>query len=176
MQQLPVLKLQEIADELAASGERVRVLWQEPGSLAFVARGREYRSEFHVNDSDEVTYMIRGTMNLHYRTPEGKEEIAVIPQGSTNWMPPRVPHSPRFPPDAFALIVERQRHEGEVDKFLWFCPKCDDFLHAETFVVGDYRADPVSQAYKRFFENEDARTCKKCGNVMPNALAGAKGA
>ena len=27
-----------------------------------MSRGRESRSEFHVNDSDEVTYMIRGTM------------------------------------------------------------------------------------------------------------------
>jgi len=171
MNQLPVVKLQGIAQELADSGQRVKVLWQEPGSLAFVARGREYRSEFHINGSDEVTYMIKGTMNLHYRTPEGKEEIAVIPEGSTNWMPPGVPHSPRFPPDAFALIVERQRHPGEIDKFHWYCPKCDNFLHEEIFVVTDYRADPVSQAYKRFFENEDARTCKKCGTVMPNALA-----
>ena len=85
MNQLPVVKLQEIAKELADSGQRVKVLWQEPGSLAFVARGREYRSEFHINGSDEVTYMIKGTMNLHYRTPEGKEEIAVIPEGSTNY-------------------------------------------------------------------------------------------
>jgi len=38
-------------------------------------------------------------------------------------------------------------------------------------VVSDYRADPVSQAYKRFFDNENARTCKKCGTVMPNAPA-----
>jgi 3-hydroxyanthranilate 3,4-dioxygenase len=171
MNQLPVVKLQEIAKELAESGQRVKVLWQEPGSLAFVARGREYRSEFHINGSDEVTYMIKGTMNLHYRTPEGKEEIAVIPEGSTNWMPPGVPHSPRFPPDAFALIVERQRHPDEIDKFHWYCQSCDNFLHEETFVVSDYRADPVSQAYKRFFDNEDARTCKKCGTVMPNALA-----
>jgi len=171
MKQLPILELQEIARELADSGQRVKVLWQEPGSLAFVARGREYRSEFHVNESDEVTYMIKGMMNLHYRTPEGKEEIAVIPEGSTNWMPPNTPHSPRFPPDAFALIIERQRHAGEIDKFHWYCQSCGNFLHEETFVVSDYRADPVLQAYKRFFDNEDARTCKQCGTVMPNALA-----
>ncbi len=54
------MDLKKIADELARSGKRVRVLWQEPGSLAFVARGREYRSEFHINASDEVTYMIKG--------------------------------------------------------------------------------------------------------------------
>src|ERR1700756_1094436 len=87
MQTLNVVHLREITAELAASGKRVKVLWQQPGSLAFVARGREYRSEFHVNDSDEVTYMIKGTMRLHYRTPEGKEEVAVIPEGATNFMP-----------------------------------------------------------------------------------------
>jgi len=171
MKQLPVVDLEAITRELAESGKRVKVLWQEGGSLAFVARGREYRSEFHVNASDEVTYMIKGRMNLHYRTPDGQEEIAVLHAGSTNWMPPGVPHSPRFPPDAFALIVERERQAGEIDKFHWYCQSCGTFLHEETFVVSDYRADPVSQAYRRFFDNEAARTCKTCGTVMPNAMA-----
>jgi 3-hydroxyanthranilate 3,4-dioxygenase len=40
MEKLPIVDLKKIADELAKSGKRVRVLWQEPGSLAFVARGR----------------------------------------------------------------------------------------------------------------------------------------
>ena len=87
------------------------------------------------------------------------------------FLPPGVPHSPRFPPDAFALIVERQRKGGEIDKFHWYCQSCGNFLHEETFVVSDYRADPVSQAYRRFFDNEAARTCNKCGTVMPNAMA-----
>ena len=163
---LPLIKLEEVTSRLRNTQKRVEVLWQEPESLAFVARGREYRSEFHINDSDEFTYMIAGTMNLHYRTPEGKEEVVVIPEGTVNFMPARTPHSPRFPPDAFALIVERGRRKGEIDKFQWFCPKCDRLLHEEHFVVADYRADPVSQAYRNFFESEEARTCGACGNVM----------
>src|ERR1700734_3247019 len=99
---MPIVDLLARGRELAQRGERVKVLWQEPESLAFVARGREYRSEFHINASDELTYMIKGTMNLHYRTPEGKEEVLVIKEGSTNFMPSNTPHSPRFPPDAFA--------------------------------------------------------------------------
>ena len=133
MQTLNVVHLREITAELAASGKRVKVLWQQPSSLAFVARGREYRSEFHVNDSDEVTYMIKGTMRLHYRTPEGKEEVALIPEGATNIMPAGTPHSPRFPPDAFALILERGRRPGEIDRFRWYCPSCGGFLHEETY-------------------------------------------
>jgi len=135
--------------------------------LAFVARGREYRSEFHINPSEEVMYMIKGEMRLHYRTPDGKEEVAVIPEGSAIHTPAGIAHSPRFPPDAFALILERKRRDGEIDRFQWFCPKCDALLHEETFVVSDYAQDPVSEAYKRFFDSKEFRTCKKCGEVMP---------
>lgn len=88
------------------------------------------------------------------------------PEGSTNFMPGNVPHSPRFPPDAFALILERGRREGEVDRFQWFCPGCDSLLHEERAVVDDHRKDFVSRTYSNFFENEKHCTCKRCGNVM----------
>src|SRR6185312_15934628 len=101
MFQMPIVNLLEQARRLAKDGERVSVLWQEAGSLVFVARGREYRSEFHINPCDEVMYQIKGEMRLHYRTPEGKEEVAVIPEGSVIYTPSGIPHSPRFPPDAF---------------------------------------------------------------------------
>jgi len=166
---MPIVSLLERGRQLAESGERVSVLWQHPDTLVFVARGREYRSEFHINPSDETMYMIKGEMRLHYRTPEGKEEAAVVPEGSLIYTPAGTPHSPRFPPDAFALISERKRGDGEVDRFQWYCPKCDALLHEETFVVRDYAEDPVSKAYQRFFASEEFRTCKKCGGVAPEA-------
>src|ERR1700742_3062614 len=163
----PLVKLEEVTNRLLDTGKRVSVLWQEPESLAFVARGREYRSEFHINPSDEVMYMIKGEMKLHYRTPEGKEEIAILPERATIHTPAGVPHSPRFPPDAFLLVIERKRTAGEIDRFQWFCQKCDSLLHEEKFIVADYTLDPVSKAYQRFFESEAARTCKSCGTIMP---------
>lgn len=163
---MPIADLHDISRQLADSGERVRVLWQEPGSMAFVARGREYRSEFHIDPSDEVMYVIKGELRLHYRTPENKEEVAVLSEGSTVFTASGVPHSPRFAPDAFLLVMERMRRPGEIDRFHWFCPECDAFLHEETFVVEDYTLDPVSLAYRNFFDSEAFRTCKECGNVM----------
>jgi 3-hydroxyanthranilate 3,4-dioxygenase len=174
MFQMPIVSLMGEADMLAATGKRVSVLWQEPESLVFVARGREYRSEFHINPADEMMYQIKGEMRLHYRTPEGKEEVAVIPEGSVIYTPAGIPHSPRFPPDAFAMIVERKRKEGEIDRFQWYCPQCDAFLHEEQFTVSDYSVDPVGKAYKRFYDTEAHRTCKACGHIMPNALAEAE--
>ena len=167
MLQMPIVSLLDRARQLVESRKHVSVLWQNPDSLAFVARGREYRSEFHINPSDETMYMIKGEMRLHYRTQEGREEIAVIPEGSVIYTPAGTPHSPRFPSDAFALISERKRRAGEVDRFHWYCPRCDALLHEETFVVRDYAGDPVSEAYQRFFGNELLRTCKKCGEIMP---------
>src|ERR1700749_4922512 len=122
MVRMPIVDLRAEARQLAESGKRVVVLWQDSESIGFIARGREYRSEFHINPSDEVMYMLRGEMRLHYRTSEGKEDVAVLTEGSIIYTPGGIPHSPRFPPDAFALIIERKRKGGEIDAFQWYCP------------------------------------------------------
>ncbi len=164
---MPIVDLLEEGRKLAAAGKRIAVLWQSADSLCFVARGREYRSEFHINPCDETMYMIRGEMRLHYRTPEETEKVSTIREGSMIYTPAGTPHSPRFPADAYALISERRRRNGEVDRFHWYCLKCDNLLHEETFVVRDYGDDPVSRAYQRFFDNQQFRTCRKCGEIMP---------
>src|ERR1044071_7384920 len=123
MMHMPIVDLLSRARELVQTGRRVRVLWQYSDTLVFLARGREYRSEFHINPSDETMQMIQGEMRLHYRTPDGKEAIAVIPEASIIYTPAGTPHSPRFSPDAFALISERKRRPGEIDKFHWYCTK-----------------------------------------------------
>jgi 3-hydroxyanthranilate 3,4-dioxygenase len=164
---MPIVDLLAEGRKLADTGRRVSVLWQHDDTLVFLARGREYRSEFHINPSDETMQMIKGEMRLHYRTPPGKEEVAVIPERSIIYTPAGTPHSPRFPADAFALISERKRRVGEIDRFQWFCLKCDALLHEESFVVEDYALDPVSKAYTRFFDSAEFRTCKKCGEIMP---------
>ena len=164
--QMPIEDLMAVAKELVETNKQVKVLWQEEESLAFVAKGRDYRSEFHINPSDEVMYQIKGEMKLHYRTPEGKEDVAILKEGSVVYTPAGTPHSPRFPSTAFLLVLERKRRPGEIDRFQWFCQKCDTQLHEEQFTVDDYRTDPVSQAYRNFYGSEQARTCKSCGEVM----------
>src|SRR4051812_16809195 len=167
MLQMPVINLNDAARQLAENGKRVAVLWQHPDTLVFIARGREYRSEFHINPSDETMYMIKGEMRLHYRDAGAKEKIATVAEGSMIYTPAGTPHSPRFSPDAFALISERKRRSGEIDRFHWYCAACDMLLHEESFVVKDYADDPVSKAYARFFGNESFRTCRQCREVMP---------
>jgi 3-hydroxyanthranilate 3,4-dioxygenase len=40
-------------------------------------------------------------------------------------------------------VIERQRRPGEIDRFRWFCPRCDAPLHEEKAEVHDDRADQV---------------------------------
>ena len=80
------MDLDRITELIAGATKPVNVLWQTDDSIAFVARGREGRSEFHVDPSDEVMYMIRGDMNLHYRTPDGAEKVAVVLVRVATWI------------------------------------------------------------------------------------------
>lgn len=161
------LELEQIIHSIASGTRPNQVLWQTEDSIAFVARGREGRSEFHVDPSDEVMYMIKGDMNLHFRTPEGEEKVAVIREGGIIHCPAGTPHSPRFPTDAFVLVIERKRRSGEQDRFFWYCPACKAQLYEAARHVGDYLDDPVSDVYAEFYGTEAHRTCGKCGHVTP---------
>src|SRR5207253_7792258 len=83
-----------------------------------------------------------------YLTPDGEEKVRVLREGEYMYCPPGVPHSPRFPPGAFALITERKRRPGERDRFLWFCERCHAKVHEVVFEVGDYAENAVRAAYR----------------------------
>ena len=109
---MPIGDLEKISRQLDEEGRRIQVLWQVPQSLAFVARGREYRSEFHIDPSDELMYMIKGEMNLHYRDEDGKEDISVLKEGEIIYTAAGIPHSPRFAAAPLLNVMERKRRPG----------------------------------------------------------------
>ncbi|HEY6720530.1 MAG TPA: cupin domain-containing protein [Burkholderiales bacterium] len=171
MAELKAVNLAQVSEGIRRSVKPVSILWQAPDTIAFVARGREHRSEFHADPSDEVMYMIKGVMDLHYRTPEGEEKVAVVREGEIIYCPAGVPHSPRFSPDSFLLVLERKRRAGEMDRFIWYCEKCRAPLYEAVRYVHDYREDPVSRVYEEFYSEESHRACGKCGHVTPRPTA-----
>lgn len=165
MLNLSSINFAEVMATIKGSTRPVSILWQTDDSVAFVARGRVGRSEFHVDPSDEVMYMVKGDMALHYRTPEGEEKVLTVREGEIMHCPAGTPHSPRFAPDAFVLVMERKRRPEERDRFLWFCPRCGVQLYEADRHVADYREDPVSRVYEEFYGSQVNRTCKQCGQV-----------
>src|SRR5258708_35234107 len=129
--------LAEVSEGIGKSVRPVSILWQAPDTIAFVARGRRNRSEFHADPSDEVMYMIKGEMNLHYLTPEGAEKVALVREGEIIYCPAGVRHSPRFSPDSFLLVLERKRRSDERARFFSDCEKD----HAELSEAVRHAAD-----------------------------------
>ena len=167
MSELKAVNLDAVTAGIRGAVKPVSILWQAPDSVAFVARGREHRSEFHVDPSDEVMYMIKGDMDLHYIDAAGERQVAVIREGEIIYCPAGVPHSPRFSPDSFVLVLERKRRAGEQDRFTWYCERCQAPLHEVVKHVPDYREDPVSRAYEEFYSSESHRKCGQCGHLTP---------
>lgn len=167
MNELKAVNLGQVSELIKQGAKPVSILWQAPDTMAFMARGRSYRSEFHVDPSDEVMIMVKGDADVHYISPEGEHKVAVVKEGEVFRCPAGTPHSPRFSPEAFMLVLERKRQPDEQDRFLWFCEKCRTQLYEIVRHVGDYREDPVSRAYEAFYSAESHRTCTKCGHVAP---------
>ena len=167
MSELKAVNLHGIMKGLERGVSPVITLWQAPDMMAFMARGRSYRSEFHVDPSDEVMVMVKGDADVHYITAEGEHKVAVVREGEVFRCPAGTPHSPRFSPDAFMLVLERKRRPEEEDRFMWFCERCKAKLYEIVKHVGDYRDDPVSRAYEAYYSAESHRTCTRCGHVTP---------
>src|ERR1043165_9463145 len=98
-----------------------------------------------------------------------------IGEGEIFMLPARVPHSPQRLPNTVGIVVERPREAHELDGFVWFCPKCANKLHEEYLHVADIVRD-LPPVFAHFYASADARTCKRCGNVMaaPKSDAGAR--
>ena len=69
-------------------------------------------------------------------------------------------------PKSVGIVVERTRAPHELDGFMWFCPSCANKLHEEYLHVNDIVKD-LPPVFERFYGDVSARTCKRCGTVMP---------
>ncbi len=144
---------------------RRRTIWEDSDFIAFVTRGPNNRSDFHINPGDEIFYQLEGELNLHYMTPEKKHEIAILKAGELFLLPGNVPHSPRRKEKSWTFVIERKRSPEELDRFVWFCEKCNTQLY-ETTVRFDEPSDAVKQAYEAMKTEIKLRTCPQCGQIL----------
>jgi 3-hydroxyanthranilate 3,4-dioxygenase len=52
---------------------------------------------------------------------------------------------------------------------MWFCENCNEKFYEEYFELEDITTQ-FQGVFKRFYENEDLRTCDNYGTVMPPPL------
>jgi 3-hydroxyanthranilate 3,4-dioxygenase len=132
--------------------------------IVMVVGGPNSRKDFHFNDSEELFYQLQGDVVVKI-VENGKIVDIHIKEGDMFLLPGRTPHSPQRGPGTVGLVIEKKREDTEKDGFMWFCENCGEKLHEEFMNVSDIVAQ-LPPVMKAFYEDEGARTCKKCGHVM----------
>ncbi|MBL7910629.1 MAG: 3-hydroxyanthranilate 3,4-dioxygenase [Bacteroidia bacterium] len=141
-----------------------KVVYKDAEFIVMVVGGPNSRKDYHYNESEEFFYQLEGDIIVQIQE-DGKAVEVPIKEGDIFLLPAKVPHNPRRFANSIGLVMERKRRPDEKDGLLWFCEKCNHPLHEVYFMLTDITSQFQTE-FKRFYENKDLRTCKKCGTVM----------
>jgi 3-hydroxyanthranilate 3,4-dioxygenase len=141
-------------------------VYREGDMIVMVVGGPNARRDFHYNEGPEFFYQLEGEMLLRTQQ-DGKIVDYPIKAGEIFLLPAKVPHSPIRFENSIGLVIEQIRNHGETDGLLWFCDNCNTKLYEEYFPLKDVEND-FHAVFQRFLGSEDLRTCKSCGDVMPD--------
>jgi 3-hydroxyanthranilate 3,4-dioxygenase len=141
-----------------------KVIYEDAEFIIMIVGGPNNRKDYHFNKSEEFFYQLEGDITLRIQE-DGKAVDIPLKEGNIFLLPPNTPHSPVRPANTVGMVIERQRHTDENDGLLWFCEKCNNKLYEEHFYLTSIEKDflPV---FKRFYNSDELRTCKKCGHKM----------
>lgn len=143
-----------------------KLIWKDTEMMVMLLGGPNKRRDFHVDPSEEIFYQIKGSCYVEVINSEGKREVVEVKEGDMFLLPPDVPHSPHRVEDTIGLVIERNRAEGELEDFVWFCDECDHEMHRVSIQLTNIEIQ-VKEAINGFNSNEELRKCTKCGHNMP---------
>lgn len=141
-------------------------VWQDTDFIVTVVGGPNLRTDYHDDPMEEFFYQLRGDMTLRI-LDDGRPRDIPIREGDIFLLPPHVRHSPQRPiPGSVGLVIERQRPEGTIDAFEWYCPKCNELVHRVELQLKSIVAD-LPPLFSAFYASEKRRTCRACGTIHP---------
>jgi len=139
-----------------------------------VVGGPNARTDFHVDPYEEWFYQLKGNIHVNV-VVDGQVRRVDIREGETWLLPGNTPHSPQRPEvGSIGLVIERIREEGTLEKFQWYCPNCSSLIYEVELQVRDIVKD-LPPAFEKFYADEAAHVCAKCGTVHPGRGAGRSG-
>ncbi|TVQ55576.1 MAG: 3-hydroxyanthranilate 3,4-dioxygenase [Phycisphaerales bacterium] len=138
-----------------------KYLYDGKDFFVMVIGGPNARNDFHVTDSEEYFYQVKGDIVVRI-IQDGEIKDVVVREGETFFIPGGVPHSPTRPPNTIGVVVERVRPAGEMEHLQFYCEECHELVHDLEFDCADI-VDHFSRAMKDFWADENASTCAKCG-------------
>jgi len=139
-------------------------IWQDSDFMVTIVGGPNQRTDYHVDPLEEFFYQMKGDMNLRL-WEDGKPRDMPIREGDIFLLPPFVPHSPQRPVEgSIGLVIERQRPEGELDAFQWYCDHCGEIVHRVEVQLRSI-VDDLPPLFSQFYGSKELRTCDSCGSL-----------
>lgn len=142
-----------------------QTIFKDGDFIIMAIGGPNSRKDYHDDPGEEFFYQIEGDMTLRIMENGTPRDIE-IREGEMFLLPAHVHHSPQRKADTVGLVIERKRREGEEDGFAWYCDRCHGKLYEEKLLLQNIVTD-LPAVFDRFWNNEDARTCKTCDYIMP---------
>ena len=148
-------------------------VWQDADFIVTVVGGPNERTDFHDDPLEEFFWQFKGNAFLEI-WDGGRFERVDLKEGDIYLLPPHVRHSPQRPePESRCLVIERQRPQGLVDGFEWYCARCGGLVHRVEVQLASI-VDDLPKAYAGFYESSEAtRRCASCGTAHPGRDAAA---
>lgn len=145
-------------------------IWQDTDFIVTVVGGPNHRTDYHDDPLEEFFYQIKGNAYLKLWI-NGKEERVDLKEGDIFLLPPHVRHSPQRPETGSAcLVMERQRPEGLLDGFEWYCLDCGGLVYRVEVQLKNIVKD-LPPLFDAFYASQEKRTCAHCGSVHPGKAA-----
>ncbi len=129
--------------------------------FVMVIGGPNARNDFHVSNSEEYFFQLKGDIVVRIRE-EGQIKDVPVREGETFFIPGSVPHSPTRPPGTIGVVVERRRPPGEMEHLQFYCEKCGELVYDKEFDCKDI-VKHFTQAMEAFWADPELSTCSKCG-------------
>jgi len=142
-----------------------KTVFEDSDFIIMAIGGPNTRKDYHDDPGEEFFYQIEGDMVLRVME-HGKPRDISIKEGEMFLLPAHLHHSPQRQANTVGLVIERKRQPDELDGFLWYCDKCHMKLYEEFLSLKSIVKD-LPPLFDRFWNNEEARTCKSCGHTLP---------
>jgi 3-hydroxyanthranilate 3,4-dioxygenase len=120
-----------------------------------IVGGPNAREDFHIEEGEELFYMLKGDMVLDV-IERGRKRSVPIREGELFLLPPRIPHSPQRRAGTVGLVLERERLERELDGLRWYVPgeEGSRVLYQEWFHCTDLGSQ-LKPVIERFFASDE---------------------
>jgi len=138
-----------------------KYIYDGEGFFVMVIGGPNARNDFHVTNSEEYFYQLKGDIVVKIYE-DGIIKDIPIREGETFFIPAGVPHGPTRPPETIGVVVELRRPDGETEHQQFYCEKCNELVYDQEFDCKDI-VKHFTESMEAFWADPDLSTCKNCG-------------